>query len=321
MSEYQIVPASEVAESFSVIAKAHGGIFFSEEILKSAGAGTEQIAIVQNGGKCLGGFNLQVIKLKGFKTIAAPQFHPHCGLFIIPLEGSSSTILGRKKKIISAISSYLSSRPEPITSIPFPPEVSDMQPFIWDGFRTSIKYTYRLDLKVHKDLLDAYSAKTRNSIKKAMKLGVNVNPASNGEAVLQMLNSNAEEQGFGYDQAALLKFIACGLSDQGLVFSAFSDSGTVATAVTVADERVAYYLFGGIDRKANVQGALGFVLHELISAYQKRGLQTFDFEGSMIPAVENFFRSFGGQQVPYYVIAKAPFWLTPFLRLRGKKEF
>ena len=28
----------------------------------------------------------------------------------------------------------------------------------------------------------------------------------------------------------------------------------------------------------------------------------FDFEGSMVPSIENFFRSFGGKRVPYILI-------------------
>jgi len=34
-------------------------------------------------------------------------------------------------------------------------------------------------------------------------------------------------------------------------------------------------------------------------------------EGSMHEPIERFFRSFGGRQVPYFVLSKAPSSLTP----------
>ncbi len=321
MADYQIVSSASVKESFDEVAATYGGIFFNHAILNAAGAGVEQLAIVQNDGRCVGGFNIQVIKLKGFKTIASPLFHPHCGLFIVPLEGGASTILSRTKKIFTAISAYLSARSEPIISIAFPPKATDMQPFIWDGFRSSVRYTYQLNLKEQQNLIEAYSSKTRNSIKKAEKLGVSINQTPSNSEVIEMLNSNAKEQGFTYHQTALAELVEQSSSGNGLAFSAMLEGRTIATAVTIADDQVAYYLFGGVDRKLNVQGALGFVLHELMCAHQKAERLTFDFEGSMIPAVENFFRGFGGQQVPYYMITKAPFWLAPLLRLKGKNEF
>lgn len=321
MADYQIVSSESVQESFDEVAATYGGVFFNKAILNAAGAGVEQLAIVQNDGKCIGGFNLQVIKLKGFKTIASPQFHPHCGLFLVPLEGGTSTILSRTKKIFTAISDYLSGRSEPIISISFPPKVTDMQPFIWDGFRSSVRYTYQLNLKKQLNLMDVYSSKTRNSINKARKSGVTINLTPPNSEVIEMLTSNAKEQGFMYQQKALAELVEQASSGKGLIFSAILEEQTVATAVTIADDNVAYYLFGGVDRKRNVQGALGFVLHELMCAHQKVERSTFDFEGSMIPAVENFFRGFGGEQVPYYMITKAPFWLAPLLRLKGKKEF
>ena len=42
------------------------------------------------------------------------------------------------------------------------------------------------------------------------------------------------------------------------------------------------------------------------SFYAKgKGLKAFDFEGSMLPEVEKFFRGFGGDLIPYYTINKA----------------
>jgi hypothetical protein len=39
---------------------------------------------------------------------------------------------------------------------------------------------------------------------------------------------------------------------------------------------------------------------------RKRGVGVFDFEGSMVPSIETFFRGFGGTIVPFYQIRKWP---------------
>ena len=48
------------------------------------------------------------------------------------------------------------------------------------------------------------------------------------------------------------------------------------------------------------------------------GLEVFDFEGSMIPGIERYFRSFGGTLTPLYRVVKASLpieWaLKPFRR-------
>jgi len=51
---------------------------------------------------------------------------------------------------------------------------------------------------------------------------------------------------------------------------------------------------------------------------REKGLKTFDFEGSMIPEVEKYFREFGGTLIPYYVAYKAPTALKLILKLNKR---
>nr|HPR68216.1 methicillin resistance protein [Kiritimatiellia bacterium] len=43
---------------------------------------------------------------------------------------------------------------------------------------------------------------------------------------------------------------------------------------------------------------------EAIRHAKEAGLETFDFEGSVIPPIERFFRGFGGRLTPYYTVNK-----------------
>ena len=44
---------------------------------------------------------------------------------------------------------------------------------------------------------------------------------------------------------------------------------------------------------------------------EELGLNQFDFEGSMIQPVEQFFRKFGGKLTPYYTVS----WTKPSAKL------
>jgi hypothetical protein len=54
---------------------------------------------------------------------------------------------------------------------------------------------------------------------------------------------------------------------------------------------------------------------------RSKGIEVFDFEGSMIPSVEKFFRSFGGELRPYYSVNKSNFWKEVLLKKGRRAKF
>ncbi len=79
-----------------------------------------------------------------------------------------------------------------------------------------------------------------------------------------------------------------------------------SATIMVHDHRTAYYLGGGIRRDLR-QGSMFnvFLFHRMIADAHGMGLD-FDFEGSILPGVERFFRSLGGQLQPLYRVVKFP---------------
>jgi hypothetical protein len=56
-----------------------------------------------------------------------------------------------------------------------------------------------------------------------------------------------------------------------------------------------------------------------IKVAKSKGVKTFDFEGSMIPGVEKFFRGFGGELTTYFAIQKIPMAYRVAAKIAGKK--
>jgi hypothetical protein len=72
------------------------------------------------------------------------------------------------------------------------------------------------------------------------------------------------------------------------------------------DEKVCYYLVGGSDPEYSSSGAQSLVLWEAIK-FASSVSKSFDFEGSNIEGIENFFRQFGGNRVINYNVNKQSF--------------
>ena len=87
-------------------------------------------------------------------------------------------------------------------------------------------------------------------------------------------------------------------------FLARSKEGEPLGAVWIAwDDKRAYYLLGGYDQSAKSNNAVALAMWRAIQfTATDLKLPEFDFEGSPIPAVEQFFRKFGGTLTPYHCI-------------------
>jgi hypothetical protein len=73
----------------------------------------------------------------------------------------------------------------------------------------------------------------------------------------------------------------------------------------------------GSDPELRSSGALSLLIWEAIQLAAKEKL-TFDFEGSSIRQIEQFFRGFGGRRVSYFRISGGP--SKAFRLLKGIQE-
>jgi hypothetical protein len=72
----------------------------------------------------------------------------------------------------------------------------------------------------------------------------------------------------------------------------------------VWDNERAYYLVGSKNPEVKDNRAMTLLIWKAISESVKMGKRVFDFEGSMDPGVEKFFRNFGGSRELYLVLKK-----------------
>lgn len=199
--------------------------------------------------------------------------------------------------------------------IEFTPFVLDLQPFIWEGFTSGVKYTYMLELGDLENVWNEMDARRRNGIVRAEKDGIYVEIGDDFKQVYatvektfgrQNKNIHFRSAAFGYNEVL-------GQRNQCKSFLTKSKSGnTIGAVYIVWDEKRSYCILSGYDSEANHRGAYGLAMWEAIKfTKNKLGLNQFDFEGSMLQPVEQAFRKFGGKLTPYYYVH----WMKPYVKV------
>jgi len=185
------------------------------------------------------------------------------------------------------------------------PYLQNWLPFHWRGFHQTTAYTYMLDItKSEDDLLKDMKGSIRTDLKKAeQQHNLNVEYSDDCDQLYDLfVKSYARQNRCPPYSRAILKSIhaACIDKQQGQIMIARDDQGQIhAGLFLVWDNTTTHYLVAGADPDFRHSAAQTYLLWQAIK-YAKTKTPFFNFEGSMVEAIETHFRSFGGERVPYH---------------------
>ena len=206
----------------------------------------------------------------------------------------------------------------------FSHDFTDWLPFYWGKYLQTTRYTYILHgIKDTEKILSEMSQQTRRNLKKAEEQSVTVCRGVGVDEFLKIQSLTFERQKTRNTQSsAVLRRIieAARERGQGDIFGGYDKEGNLhATAFIVWQNSSAYYIAGGGDPSLRSSGAHTLVLLEAIK-YASQYTDVFDFEGSMIPGVERFFREFGAVQTPYFMISRGKLSFLDRARMKMKSK-
>ncbi|MCD7978227.1 MAG: GNAT family N-acetyltransferase [Tannerellaceae bacterium] len=186
--------------------------------------------------------------------------------------------------------------------------IQDWLPFYWEKYKQTTRYTYILEnIQDFESIWSGMSGDIHRNIKKAgNKYQIEVKKGVAVEELLQILTQTFNRQDLSPKHLHVLKNLIqkCRERGQGDIWGGYDPQGRLHAAVFVAwQQSSAYYLAGGGNPQLRKSGAHSLTLWESIRSVSAH-TSTFDFEGSMLPGVEYFFRGFGGKQTPYFTIFK-----------------
>jgi hypothetical protein len=228
---------------------------------------------------------------KLLNSLITPPFSPSCWLTFLLEYDKPATRRAKEKEVLKAMLSFVGNGKWGYWKFDFPVEYTDFQEAIWRGTFPKTKYTYRiLELKNWEEKIDS---KLRNKLKRFSDFSFEVRPFNQIEMSSFMQSSSAK--GVAHEQL-LSKFNTLNSSS---TFTVIADGGQYQAFCAIVDG-VCYYLVSSNAKNDNALSACGvkFCIEESV----RRGCLAFDFEGSMIPEIEVFFRSFGGDLLPYFSI-------------------
>src|SRR5262249_48884845 len=127
-----------------VSASPEGTVFHSTAWLEAAGMPFELYGCF-NGTELLGGWAVS----RGGKCYAGgpiTSLPPYLGVIFSPPAPKYVTTLSNNKAVAATFAVFLKDTFERV-ELRLPPEIVDVQPFIWEGYRVQVRYTYRLRLE------------------------------------------------------------------------------------------------------------------------------------------------------------------------------
>ncbi len=243
-------------------------------------------------------------KFMFLKVVAPPRLTPYLGPVFKDeiLKGKLPSVISKIKEINSYFAKVLKNHYHLVINYPFSPWHVDLQPYKWAGFRVGVHYTYIINLAQSlKEIWAEMDKRKRNEIRKAESLTPEV-VEDDIDSFLELNVITFRRQGVSYDLRALWGrlFEECSSRGQCKVWTAFVRGEPMASLFLVWDEKQAYYLGGGINE--NSKGLMSYLVWNAIKFSKEKGLNVFDFEGSDVPSIEQYFRQFGGEITPVYII-------------------
>ncbi|WP_435743070.1 GNAT family N-acetyltransferase [Microbacterium sp. PMB16] len=261
---------------------------------------------IEEGGRTVARLPFVVTKRLGLRMLGQPALTQALGPWMQPTPGGHSKRLAREKDLYTRLITGLPAHD--IFRQNFHGEVTNWLPFHWQGFTQTTRYSYVLDgLRNPAQLLAGFSKTTRNLVRQAERV-VEVTESDDVEDVLRLAEKTFQRQGktLPYSPDLLRRIDAAATRHgQRRALVARDDQGRAhAAAYIVGDQARAYLLVTGADPELRRSGAGNLVHWRAIQAAAEF-TDIFDFEGSMLEPVEEFYRKFGAVQSPYSFVSRS----------------
>ncbi len=309
--------------AYDQLARDHGTLFNTLEWLELFGEGMQVLGLYEESGELSGGLAIYQERRWGCRIYRRAPFTPTSGPFLEVKAQNPVAVLEKRRKALECMAAYLDRQAPAVCMLPLARDISDALPFFWRGFKVVPQYTYLLDLAVPWDQLWKNMAPDRrNDISKAARDGLTVRLSEDLREVRDLVLATFSRQDKTLNKASL-DAVLFRYAKPGNFYAYVTcrDNRPIAACGVVHDARTAYYVLGGYRSSDRHHGAGAMAVAEAIRQAQGLGLQTFDFEGSVIPPIERFFRGFGGRLVPYFTVNKAWFPLELALKVRRRNMF
>ncbi len=168
--------------------------------------------------------------------------------------------------------------------------------------------------KPYSKIYKAYGNQAKRNIKKAQKMGLVIEAITGSQAIsFYQSNKGHVTKGVKAKHYQLLANLFEALSNQNklLVKGVFEANGKmVAAAAFIVHKGRLVFILGNASHQGREMGAMHYLFDHVIVQFADHSM-LLDFEGSEIPGIARFFKSFGSSKTYYFrlKINKLPWYL------------
>lgn len=265
-----------------------------------------QCVILNNNYDVIGCFIYFRFRKMGFPCIITPPFSPNIALFYL---NPSESVVGRHsfdKELFNEIAIYFDALKVAYINVNLPDTVIDTQPFIWKNYLSRNRYSYLIGLsRTKEELWDSLSSEKRKSVNKAIKDELEIRESDDPGLIFSLVCKSLERNDLTKNREIIRQILfQFANKSNSIAFVAYNKGQPLGATFCVISGKKAIYLFGGFDSENKHHGAGVSCMWQSILKAKELGLEVFDFEGSMQPAIERYYREFGGSLTPYFNVQK-----------------
>lgn len=269
-----------------------------------AAGGAWDAVLVREAGRVVGALPYFYKQRGPFRYVTMPPFVKMLGPYLLP------EFRGILKKEHAFYQELIVQLPELAAfKQNFYPSCTNWLPFYWNKFRQTTYYTYRLNGLQDLAAIEAgINRNIRRNLQKAREQVRVVHDRTPEQFYeLNKMSFNRQQLPMPYSWEQFRRHDQA-LAEAGArqFFFAVDARGRIhSAAYLIWDRQAAYYHLSGDDPALRESGAGILLIWEAIRyASEVLGLACFDFEGSMLPAVERIRVQFGAVQTPYFFVWK-----------------
>lgn len=263
-----------------------------------------------------------VLAKNEIKSYSNPMLDKYLGILFLKEEGNQLKITSKRYKYMELIAKEIKE----ITSFDyyFHPSFTNWIPLSWQGFTQQTRYTYQIDnrTKSIEEIESGFHLNIRRNIKNSLKHKVIIKENIPFEDLWEVVNKTFLRQG----SKSPFRKEKLRLFTQELIkrdafrsFGAYDkENNCLSVLGIVYENKASYLLLNGINIEKEIRGANAHIIAHSIKYFHKK-CNHYDFEGSMLFGIEEFYRKFGGELVPYMRIWNDNFF--NYAKTKAKKIY
>ena len=170
------------------------------------------------------------------------------------------------------------------------------------------KSNFLLSLKKsHKDIVDGYSKSRIRDLKKTLGSSTVLNNSENCNDLIEMFIGQKKDRiniiPSSYEKLEnLVSYLVCNREIR-IVKATNKSNELLGGAIFVIENSKIYYLFSTVNDEGAKKYVMTMILDSVIKQYSGTDY-TLDLEGSMVPGIAHFFKSFGATEEEYFSFKK-----------------